>query len=132
MSLFIILSRRNCHLLISDGFELLCNVCYWKCFLIVFVVRLHHQALLSCGAKCYFSKLGCQLFLVQCFWKKIESHKFSIFVIILGPWNVALFLRITLELHFKCLTSFWIRLWNLRENYTVHCHQPCTVNGIIL
>ena len=40
MSLFIILSRHNCHLLISNGFELLCNVYYWKFLLIVFAVSL--------------------------------------------------------------------------------------------
>ena len=64
--LSIILSRHNCHLLISNSFELLCNVCYWKCLLVVFVVSLHHQASLACGAKSYFSKLAYQL-LVQCF-----------------------------------------------------------------
>ena len=64
-NLFIILSRHNCHLLISNGFELLRNVCYWKFLLIVFVVSFHHQASLSCGAKGYFSKLRYQLLLVQ-------------------------------------------------------------------
>ena len=81
----------NCNLLISNCFELLCNVCYWKFLLIVSVVSLHHQALISCGAKCYFSKLGYQLFLVV-FMKKIENQTISFcFFLILGPWNVALF-----------------------------------------
>ena len=67
----------NCNLLISNCFELLCNVCYWKFLLIVSVVSLHHhQALISCGAKCYFSKLGYQLFLVV-FMKKIENQTIS-------------------------------------------------------
>ena len=74
MSLFIILLRHNCHLLTSNGFELLCNVCYWKFLLIAFVVSLHHQALISCGARCYFLKLGYQLF-----FEKIKNHEFSIF-----------------------------------------------------
>ena len=76
MSLFIILLRHNCHLLNNNGFELLCNVCYWKFLLIAFVVSLHHQALISCGAKCYFLKLGYHLFLVV-FLEKIENHEFS-------------------------------------------------------
>ena len=41
--------------LTSNGFELLCNVCYWKFLMIVVVVSLHHQPLISCGAKRYFS-----------------------------------------------------------------------------
>ena len=64
---------------ISNGFELLCNVCCWKFLLIAFVVSLHRQALISCGTKCYFSKLGCQLFLVQCFWKKLKSIHLQLF-----------------------------------------------------
>ena len=44
---------------------------------------LHHQPLISCGAKCYFSKLGYQLFLVV-FLKKIENQIF-IFFRIVGP-----------------------------------------------
>ena len=78
-------SRHNCHLLISIGFELFCDLCYWKFLLIVFVVSLHHQAFISCDAKCYFSKLGYQLFLVQCVLKKIKNHKFSIFLSFLVP-----------------------------------------------
>ena len=77
--LFIILSRHNCHSFISNGFELLCNVCYWRVLLIVFLVSLRHQVLISCDEKCYFPKLGYQLVLVQCFWKKTENHKFSNF-----------------------------------------------------
>ena len=45
----------------------------------VFVVSLHDQALISCGAKFYFSKLGYQLFLVQCFWKKLKTVNFPVF-----------------------------------------------------
>ena len=74
MSLFIILLRHNYHLLTSNGFGLLCNVCYWNFLQIVFVVSLHHQALISCGAKCYFSKLAYQLLLVQCFWNKLKTN----------------------------------------------------------
>ena len=47
--------------------------------LIVFVVRLHYQALISCGAKYYFSKLGYQLFLVQSFWKILKTINFQFF-----------------------------------------------------
>ena len=77
LSLFIIFSRHNCHLLISIGFELLCNVCYWKFLLIVFVVRLHHQASLSCGAKVLFFKTWISVVFSTVFLKKIENHKFS-------------------------------------------------------
>ena len=79
MSLFIILSRHNFHLLIRIGFELLCNVYYWKFLLMVFLVSLHHQALISCGAKCYFFKTWISVAFSTVFLKKIESHKFSIF-----------------------------------------------------
>ena len=97
MSLFIFLSRHNCHLLISNGFELLCKVCYLKFLLIVFVVSLHHQALTSSGAECYFSKRRYQLFLVR-----------SFFLIFFHSWSL------------KCLTFlrmafffFLYRFWEL-------------------
>ena len=51
----------------------------------VFVVSLHRQALISCGTKCYFSKLGYQLSLVQCFWKKLKSIHFQFFFSFLVP-----------------------------------------------
>ena len=51
----------------------------WKFLLIVFLVSHNQQVSLSCGAKCYFSKLGYQLLLVLCFWKKTENYKISIF-----------------------------------------------------
>ena len=81
----------NCHSLISNDFELLCNVCYWKFLLIVFVVSLHHQALISCGAKCYFSKLGYQLFLIQCFYEKLKTINFQFFFSFLVPKMVHFF-----------------------------------------
>ena len=84
MSLFIIFSRHDYHLLLSNGLELLCNVCYQKFLLIVFVVRLHHRASLSCSAKCYLSKLGYRLFLYSAL-KKNKNHKFSIFFSLLVP-----------------------------------------------
>ena len=85
VSLIIILLRCNCHLLTSNDFELLCNVCYWKYSLMIFVVSLHQQALISCGAKCYFSKPGYQLFLVHCFWKKLKTINFHFFFSFLWP-----------------------------------------------
>ena len=63
-----------------------CVTCYWKLLPVVFVVSLHHKALLSYGAKCYFSKLGDHLFLLQCFWRK-----FLDFFLIFGPKNVICF-----------------------------------------
>ena len=79
MSLFIILLRHNCHLLTSNRFELLYNLCYSKFLLIDFVASLHHQPLISCGAKCYFPKLGYQLFSVQYFSKKLKTINFQFF-----------------------------------------------------
>ena len=100
MSLFIILSRHNCHLLISNGFELLCNICYWKFLLIVFAVSLHHQTLISCCAKCYVSKLGYQLFLVQWFLNKLKTVNFQFFSY---SWSLKYhtFLRMAL-MYFSC------------------------------
>ena len=77
---------------------MLCNVCYWRFLRIVFVVSLHHQALSSCGAKCYFSKLGYQLFLVQCFWKKLKTINFQFFS---HSWSLKChtFLRMALKIY---------------------------------
>ena len=62
-----------------QNFKLLCNICYWNFLLTIFVVSLHNRALISCVAKCYFSKLRYQLLLVQCFWKKLKNINFRFF-----------------------------------------------------
>ena len=71
--------------------------------LIVFVVNLHHQALISCGAKSYFSKFRYQLFLVQFFLKKIENYEFSIFFSFLVPKILHFFENVSYT-----LTLIWV------------------------
>ena len=90
-------------------FELLCNVCYWKFLLIVDVVGLHYQTLISWGAKCYFSKLVYQLFLVQCFWKTLKTINVQFFS---HFWSLKCrtFFRMALLKIFRVLnkTELWI------------------------
>ena len=118
MSLFIILSRHSCHLLISNGFELLCNVCYWKFLLIIFAVSLHHQALLSCGANCYFSKLEYQSFLVQSFWKKLKIINFQSFS---HSWSLKCrtFLRMTHTCFLRNITKSFRRVTSQNTTFGI-------------
>ena len=104
MTLLIILLRHNCHLLTISGFELLRNVCYSKFLLMVFEVSFYHQALISCGAKRYFSKLGYQLFLVQCFWKKLKTINFKFFS---HSWSLKCrtFLEWLFKIMYKCFVA---------------------------
>ena len=110
MSLFIILLRQNCHLLTSNRFELLCNLCYSKFLLIDFVASLHHQPLISCGAKCYFPKLGYQLFSVQYFSKKLKTINFQFFP---HSWS----LKCRTFLRMACW-DFWINALLIPLKYT--------------
>ena len=88
----IILSRHNCHLLINNGFESLCGVCYRNFLVIVFVESIHDKALISCGARCYFSKLQISVVFSTVFLIKIENHNFSIFFSFSVP-KMSYFLR---------------------------------------
>ena len=87
MSLFIILSRRNCHLLISNGFELLCNVYYWKFLLIVFAVcsKPPPPSVHILWCKVLFFKTWNWVVFSAVFLKKVENHKFSTFFSFLVP-----------------------------------------------
>ena len=89
----------------SNAFELLCKVCYWNFLLMVFAVSLQQHVLISCGAKCYFSKPGHQLFYVV-FLEKIENHKFSFFFFFFHSWSIKC--RTFLRMALKWKVLFWV------------------------
>ena len=98
--------------------ELLCNVYYWKFLLIIFAVTLHHQALLSCGANCYISKLEYQSFLVQSFWKKLKIINFQFFF---HSWSLKCrtFLRMTHMCFLRNITKSFRRVTSQNTTFGI-------------
>ena len=57
-----------------------CVTCYWKLLPVVFVVSLHHKALLSYGESAIFQNLE-----IICFYYSVSEENFWIFFSFLVP-----------------------------------------------